>query len=101
MTRLFDMRGMARYHFFNWVRLLLVMFGAATAIIFMYFISRGDHPYLFVVFLSVVAGTLLVWIVMAFFKLSGRSGHSMFHLFSYLCATEIIPLLITVKVLFQ
>lgn len=101
LTRLFNMRGMARFHFFNWIRLLLVVVGGATAILFMYFISHGDHPGHYVVFLSVIVAVLIAWIAVAFFKLSGRTGHSMFHLFSYLCATEIIPLLITVKVLFQ
>jgi len=101
LTRLFGFRGMARFHFFNWMRLLLVIFGTATILLFMYFISRGDHPVFFVLFLSVVVVTLGAWIAVAFFKLGGRSGHSLFHLFSYLCATEIIPLLITVKVLFQ
>jgi hypothetical protein len=101
LTRLFNMRGMARFHFFNWIRLLLIVFGAATIILFMYFISRGDSSNLFVVFLSFIIIALIGWIVVAFFKLSGRSEHSMFHLFSYICATEIIPLLITVKVLFQ
>lgn len=101
LTRLFDMRGMARFHFFNWIRLLLVTLGAATIILFMYFISRGDDAGYYVAFLSVVVAVLVAWIVVAFFKLSGRTGHSLFHLFSYLCATEIIPLIITVKVLFQ
>ena len=101
LTRLFGMRGMARFHFFNWVRLLLVVFGSATIVLFVYFISRGDRPDFFVLCLSLVAAVLIAWVVVAFFKLSGKSGHSMFHLFSYLCATEIIPLLITVKVLFQ
>ncbi len=101
MTRLFGMRGMARFHFFNWMRLLLIVFGSATIILFMYFISRGDSPTFFVIFLSLVIAVLIAWIVVAIFKLTGRTGHSMFHLFSYLCATEIIPLLITVKVLFQ
>ena len=101
LTRLFNMRGMARFHFFNWIRLLLIVFGAATIILFMYFISRGDSANLFVVFLSFIIIALIGWIVVAFFKLSGRSEHSMFHLFSYICATEIIPLLITVKLLFQ
>lgn len=101
LTRLFGLRGMARFHFFNWIRLLLVMFGTATILLFMYFISRGDRPDIFAFFLSLVVITLIAWIVVAFLKLSGRTGHSMFHLFSYLCATEIIPLLITVKVLFQ
>ena len=101
MTRLFGMRGMARFHFFNWMRLLLIAFGTATVVVFIYFISRGDSPVFFVVFLSLVIAVLIAWIVVAIFKLTGRTGHSIFHLFSYLCATEIIPLLITVKVLFQ
>lgn len=101
LTRLFSMRGMARFHFFNWVRLLLVTVGASTIFLFMYFISRGEQPAYYVMFLFVVVGVLIGWIVAAFFKLGGKTGHSMFHLFSYLCATEIIPLLITVKVLFQ
>ena len=101
LSRLFGFRGMARFHFFNWIRLMLVIFGAATIVLFTYFISRGDSADTFVMFLSVVVVMLIVWTAVAYFKLSGRSGHSMFHLFSYLCATEIIPLLITVKVLFQ
>jgi hypothetical protein len=101
LTRLFGMRGMARFHFFNWIRLLLVVFGSATIVLFIYFISRGDSENFFVLFLSLVVAVLVGWIVVAFYKLSGKTGHSMFHLFSYLCATEIIPLLITVKVLFQ
>jgi hypothetical protein len=101
LTRLFGLRGMARFHFFNWIRLLLVVFGAGTVVLFIYFISRGDDPEFYVTFLSFVVVALIGWVVLAFFKLGTRSGHSMFHLFSYLCATEIIPLLITVKVLFQ
>lgn len=100
-THLFGMRGLARFHFFNWMRLLLVVLGVATVAVFTYFIARGDGGFLYVMFLAVVVMTLTAWIVVAFFKLGGKSGHSIFHLFSYLCATEIIPLLITVKVLFQ
>lgn len=101
LTRLFGMRGMARFHFFNWIRVLLVVLGIATVLLFMYFISRGDSETLYVMFLSLVAITLSVWMIVAFFKFGGKTGHSMFHLFSYLCATEIIPLLITVKILFE
>jgi hypothetical protein len=101
ITRLFGMRGMARYHFFNWMRLLLLIFGIAVVILFMYFILHGNNPEVFVAFLDIVVGALIAWIALAIYKLSGRTGHSLFHLFSYLCATEIIPLLITVKVLFQ
>ena len=73
----------------------------ATIFLFIYFTVRGDSEDFFEVFLSFVIMASIAWIGVAFFKLSGRSEHSLFHLFSYICATEIIPLLITVKVLFQ
>ena len=101
LTRLFGLRSVARYHVFNWVRLLLVFFTLAALVLFMYFIARGSHAGWYIAFLYAIVFALAAWVAVAFFKLSGRSGHSMFHLFSYLCATEIIPLLITAKVLFQ
>jgi hypothetical protein len=101
LTRLFSMRGMARLHFFNWVRLMLLVFGFCSIIVFLYFINRGQQTTFFVVFLSLVSATLIGWVLLAFLKLNGKSEHSLFHLFSYICATEIIPLLITVKVLYQ
>jgi len=101
LTRLFGLKGLARIHFFNWVRLLLIVFGASSIILFVYFILRGQSPDFFIVFLTLVVGTLVSWIFIVFLKLNGKTEHSMFHLFSYICATEIIPLLITIKVLFQ
>lgn len=101
LTRLFNMRGLARVHFFNWVRLLLIVFGGATIIVFSYYILRGQNETVFVVFLSLIVATLIAWIFIVFMKLNGKTEHSMFHLFSYICATELIPLLITIKVLFQ
>lgn len=101
LTRLFGMRGMARIHFFNWMRLLLIIFGSASLVIFVYYISRGQSPDFFVGFLLLLVASLTAWIVVVFLKLNGKSEHTMFHLFSYICATEIIPLLVTIKVLFQ
>lgn len=101
LTRLFGMKGLARVHFFNWVRLMMLVIGAATIILFVYYITRGQSETFFVVFLSLIVATLTGWIFLVFLKLNGKTEHSMFHLFSYICATEIIPLLITIKVLFQ
>jgi hypothetical protein len=101
LTRLFGMRGMARLHFFNWVRLMLIVFGICSIVVFLYFINHGQRPEFFATFLSVIGAALIGWVLLAFLKLNGKSEHSLFHLFSYICATEIIPLLITVKVLYQ
>ncbi len=101
LTRLFDMRGLTRVHFFNWMRLLLVVIGAASMVLFFYFISRGQDPRIFSWFLLAVVVTLAAWVAILFLKLSGSREHSMFHLFSYICATELIPLFITIKVFFH
>jgi hypothetical protein len=101
LTRLFNMRGLARVHFFNWIRLMLIVFGGATIILFSYYILRGQSETFFVASLSLIVATLIGWIFIVFMKLNGKTEHSMFHLFSYICATELIPLLITIKVLFQ
>jgi hypothetical protein len=101
LTRLFDMKGVARIHFFNWVRLMLIVIGVCTVVVFVYYISRGQYPGFFSGFLAAVTCLLIAWIIVVFMKLNGKTEHSMFHLFSYICATEIIPLVITIKVLFQ
>lgn len=101
LTRLFGLNGLARIHFFNWVRLILIVFGTASIIVFTYFILRGNSPNFFVIFLVLIVVTLTAWTFLVFLKLNNKTEHSMFHLFSYICATEIIPLLITIKVLFQ
>ncbi|MFZ6009941.1 MAG: DUF4271 domain-containing protein [Bacteroidota bacterium] len=101
LSKLFGLRDLAGLHFFNWIRVLLIIFGLASLVLFVYFISRGQNVNFFLSMLSLVTVTLMGWIVLVFFKLNGKVEHSLFHLFSYICATEIIPLLITITVLYQ
>ena len=101
ITRLFGLKGLARIHYFNWIRLLLILFGMASLLVFVYFISRGLSSSFFENVLVAVVVVLVAWTFVVFLKLNNKSDHTMFHLFSYICATEIIPLLITIKVLFQ
>lgn len=99
-TFLFGYSELRGIHFFNWVRLLLVIFGALTVILFTYFISHG-HGISFLASLFVlVAWILASWIILIFLKLMTRNSRSMFHLFSYLCATELIPFLLTINLLY-
>ncbi len=101
LTRLFDMRGLTRVHFFNWMRMLLVTMGGATVVLFLYYVLRGRDANIFAGFLTTLIVVLIIWVVVLFLKLFGRRDHSMFHLFSYICATELIPLFVTIKVFFR
>ena len=101
LSNLFGLRNVAAIHFFNWVRLLLIVAGSLSAMVFIYYISRGYNSSIYVGVLATIVIALTGWNVIAFLKLNNRIEHSMFHLFSYICATEIIPLLVTIRVLFQ
>ncbi|MBT1702681.1 DUF4271 domain-containing protein [Chryseosolibacter indicus] len=101
LSWLFGIYGIAGVHFFNWMRLLLLSSSSLIVILFVYYILRGLDPAIYITLLSMVIIFFLIWIVIVFLKLNNRVEHTMFHLFSYICATEVIPLLVTIKVLFQ
>jgi hypothetical protein len=98
---MFGLTEIAGIHIFNWVRLLLVVFGTLTVLLFLYFILHGQNENFHIILLKIISWLLVGWMFLIILKLSKRMTHSMFHLFSYICATELIPLLITIKVLYN
>lgn len=100
LSFVFGMREIGGIHFFNWVRLLLGVFGVLTVILFLYFISHGYRESFYGFLLGMMSWVLAGWTVLIILKLSRQMDHSIFHLFSYICATELIPFLITIKVLY-
>lgn len=100
LSYVFGMSEIGGIHFFNWVRLLLGVFGTLTIVLFLYFIPHGQRENFYVFLLGAMAWILAGWTILIILKLQHQLGHSMFHLFSYICATELIPFLITIKVLY-
>ncbi|HYG20702.1 MAG TPA: DUF4271 domain-containing protein [Ohtaekwangia sp.] len=98
---LFGLQGIGGVHFFNWVRLLVVVFGAATVVLSIYFMARGQQAGVFSAALKFLSWGLAVWMALIVLKLRGRTDHTLFHLFSYICATELIPFLFIVKILYN
>jgi hypothetical protein len=101
LSIVFGLTEIAGIHIFNWVRLLLVVFGLLTLLLFFYFILHGHNEVLHIFLLKIISWLLVGWMFLIILKLSKRMSNTMFHLFSYICATELIPLLITIKVLYN
>lgn len=97
----FGVVEMAGVHFFNWVRVLLISAGTLSAILFIYFIWHGQSEYVHTLLLKLLGWVIGLWIVLLFLKLGSKGSTSMFHLFSYICATEVIPFLFLIKVLYN
>ncbi len=99
VSLLFGIQEIAGYHFFNFVRILLVSIGLFTLVLLFYFILHGQGQSFYNFLFATIPWILGVWIVLGFFKLASRVSHSPFHLFSYICATELIPFFLIIEVL--
>jgi hypothetical protein len=96
LSILFEWRDTAGFQFFNFVRVLVLSLMLVGVISIFCFSMNINLNYYFLAkcfctMLSMGAGLM-------FFKLLNRESSSPFHLFSYLCATEIFPLVILIKV---
>jgi len=65
----------------------------------LYFILYGTSSAVYETLLQITSAMLIAWPIIIFLKFYRRVNTSLFHIFSYLCATELIPLLITLNVL--
>ena len=99
MASLFGIRDVSGFHFFNFTRLLLISIGTIALVIAVYYILHGQQKGFYFFLYQFARWILFGWIILFFFKLTNRAHRSVFHLFSYICATEIIPFLLIVKVL--
>lgn len=101
VTWLFNMRDQTQLQFLNWIRLLLVTFGALLVIVLIYNLSHGASAGVYAFFYSSLRWVFAGWVLLILFKVGGKAEFTKFHIFSYICATEVIPLLITIKLLYN
>jgi hypothetical protein len=101
MSRIFDLKELLGFQIFNWVRIMLVAFGILSIFLITFFLSRGVGNSVYLGFFWAITFVLIIWLLILFARVARRLDYPMFHIISYLCATEIIPLLITVKLLYH
>lgn len=92
-TSLFNIRGFAHPHYFNYIRLggIAAVAALGVAVIALYGWGVLDEMFykkLFYLFLTALSIRSLIILL----KLMNLGSHTFFHLFSYICATELIPL---------
>ncbi len=97
LALLYNWKDVAGFQFFNFVRVLILSLGLIAVLSIFCFSLDINLNY----FNLLTIGCLLlaVGVALLYFKLLTRTSFRSFHLFSYLCATEIFPLMILIKVL--
>ncbi|MEM6525217.1 MAG: DUF4271 domain-containing protein [Bacteroidota bacterium] len=92
VSNLFQLGNFSPNHFFNYLRILLiVVLLAASIFIFNFFVLSQIDPSWYHTFLIVLIMFFGLTVLMIFLKLMGASGLKNLHLFSYLCTTELVP----------
>jgi hypothetical protein len=100
LTAVFGFRDTVNFQFFNFVRVMLVSVCLIATIAVFYFILGVQQQAYFFHLLTVLSIVFIGGTAITYFKLLARMPFHFFHLFSYLCAAEIIPLLVLMKVFF-
>lgn len=99
MSSLFSWREHLPPHFFNFIRLIWFAFLITGASCLFLFIARAQSGAAYAQLLWILIMSLLLWCLLVSLKLTARIRPRFFHLFSYLCASEFIPVVITIKIL--
>jgi len=99
MSSLFGFKGVVRFQFFNSIRNLFVASALVGIVLLGYHIAEFEKPDFFYSLLASACGFMILSTFFLYFKLLTRTSSSIFHLFFYLCGSEIVPLMILIKVL--
>jgi hypothetical protein len=98
---LFGVNDLSGFQFSNFMRVILIMMSLMAIVGAFNFLIRGDQRVIPALLLPAVNGVLVGWLLLIFLKLVRRVPFTPFHLFSYICATELIPLVIIVNLLYK
>ncbi|MCA6078325.1 DUF4271 domain-containing protein [Fulvivirga sedimenti] len=95
---LFHISGFLNSHFYNYIRIGLLFYTVLALFLFaaiftMHIVDPSFYRGLMITVLILFG----LRAVLIYFKLMNESSHTILHLFSYLCATELIPLVIVLS----
>ncbi len=99
-STLFNFRETVSFQFFNFLRFVLFTAMALAGVSLLLFLFRVSSPAWYEQLVTTGLVMLTLGSAMVLMKLLRKSQHSFFHLFSYLCISEFIPLVILFKIFF-
>ncbi len=100
LSIVFRLREGGSIQVLNYFRLISFLLMVLSVILVFYFILTTKSPAYYQNIIVVTAWIMAGWAILIFLKLLNKSPYSVFHLFSYLCASEFFPIIILFKSLF-
>jgi len=100
LSIVFRLREGGSIQVLNYFRLISFLLMILSIILVFYFMLTTKSPHYYQNLIVLTAWIMAGWAVLIFLKLLNKSPYSVFHLFSYLCASEFFPMIILFKSLF-
>jgi hypothetical protein len=100
LSSLLNVGKIAQIHFFDFISIGLIFVSTTLIAASAFYLSSIDRSMVFTVLLYIFVFLLGVRIMILLFKLIGEGSFRKIHLISYLCTTEILPLLIGIRIFF-
>jgi hypothetical protein len=100
LSRIFNIREGAAIQLLNFFRLLAALVMTLSLILVVYFVFETVSVSYYITLINIVTWIFGLWAVLIFVKLLSKSPFTLFHLISYLCASEFFPIIIVLRVLF-
>jgi hypothetical protein len=100
LSIVFRLREGGSIQVLNYFRLISFLLMILSLILVFYFMLTTKSPHYYQNIIVISGWIMAGWAVLIFLKLLNKSSYSIFHLFSYLCASEFFPIIILFKSLF-
>jgi hypothetical protein len=100
LSIIFRLREGGSIQVLNYFRLISFLLMILSLILVTYFMLTTKSPQYYQNLILLSGWIMAGWGVLIFLKLLNKSPYSVFHLFSYLCASEFFPMIILFKSLF-
>jgi len=95
---LFDLKSSASYYFFEYMRMSMIFFGSIGLALAIFLIRWPDlMPDVIRIVLHILMAFLALRFIVIFIRIGKLTPFKNLHLFSYLCTTEILPIVIGIN----
>ncbi len=101
LSTVFALREGGAIQVLNYFRLLSFLLMILSLVLLFYFVFNTESTAYYEGLITLTGWIMAAWSVLVFLKLLNKSPYSVFHLFSYLCASEFFPMIILFKSLFH
>lgn len=98
-SSMFSLRDIAGIQFANFIRTIALILVLGAFLLGIYLLTGTTNAQWYSLLVNMAIMILILWMPLILLKLMNKGSYRSFHLFSYLCPSEFLPVLLLIKAL--